>query len=343
MTDLGSRPTVRLADMGAVAAAVPHLLGFRPAESLVVVSLRGEGGHEVLGLTARVDLPPPEHAGPLARGLASSVLTGSPTAVLLVVVSEDDGPELPHRGLLHEAVLAFRRHRVPVRDALLVRRGRWWSYDCPHRCCRPDAGTPLPAGTSTLAVASVLAGQVVEDDRAALARRLTPTGSPDTVRAAEEVGDELARRTAQQGWDAVAEEAWDALVAAVDHAGTGRAAPLSDRQVARLAWGLRDADLRDRALTLALGDRGPAAQALWTELTRRVPTPLDAAPATLLAVSAWLRGDGALANLALDRALGSEPGYTLAGLVRAALDACLPPDVVREVIREAGGPLGADR
>jgi hypothetical protein len=123
----------------------------------------------------------------------------------------------------------------------------------------------------------------------------------------------------------------------VHRAGTARAARLSDRQVARLAWGLRDADLRDRALTLALGESAPGAEVVWTELTRRAPTPLDAAPATLLAVSAWLRGDGALANVALDRALGSEPGYTLAGLLRTALDACLPPAVVRQVIREAGG------
>jgi len=113
--------------------------------------------------------------------------------------------------------------------------------------------------------------------------------------------------------------------------------------VARLAWGLRDADLRDRALTLALGESAPGAEVVWTELTRRAPAPLDAAPATLLAVSAWLRGDGALANVALDRALDSEPGYTLAGLLRTALDACLPPAVVRQVIREAGGPLDADR
>ena len=344
MTDLDPRPTVRLSDRGALAAAVPQLLGFRPAESLLVVSLQRQGGREVLGLTARADLPPPQHAAALAHGLASAVLTGSPTAVLLLVVSEDDdGLELPHRHLVREVVLAFHHHRVPVRDALLVRSGRWWDYDCPRPCCAPGAGTPLPAGTSELAVTSVFRGHVVEDDRAALARRLAAIGSPGMAEACEEVGDELARRTAQQGWDAVVEEAWEVLLTAVDDAGTARAAPLSDRQVARLAWGLRDADLRDRALTLALGDRAAAAQALWTELTRRAPSPLDAAPATLLAVGAWLRGDGALANLALDRALGSEPSYGLAGLMRTALDACLPPDVVREVIREAAGPLDADR
>jgi hypothetical protein len=141
----------------------------------------------------------------------------------------------------------------------------------------------------------------------------------------------------------VAEGAWTAVLSAVEAAGPGAPRRLSDREVARLAWGLRDVDLRDRALQLALGRSAPAAEAVWTELTRRAPAPLDAAPATLLAVSAWVRGDGALANVALDRALASEPSYTFAGLLRSALDACMHPAEVRRMIREATGPRDADR
>jgi hypothetical protein len=50
-----------------------------------------------------------------------------------------------------------------------------------------------------------------------------------------------------------------------------------------------------------------------------------------------VRGDGALANVALERALAGEPGYSFALLLRAALDACLPPAEVRRLIREACG------
>jgi hypothetical protein len=67
---------------------------------------------------------------------------------------------------------------------------------------------------------------------------------------------------------------------------------------------------------------------------------LDAAPATLLAVTTWVRGDGAMANVALDRALGSEPGYSLARLLRTALDACLPPAEVRRLIGTGLRDLG---
>ena len=77
-------------------------------------------------------------------------------------------------------------------------------------------------------------------------------------------------------------------------------------------------------------------------LVREVQEPRgDAAPATLLAVWAWLRGDGAMANVALERALDSDPAYTFAGLLRAALDHCLPPAAVRRLIADTAGPSDA--
>jgi hypothetical protein len=358
MPDADPPLTVRLTDPGDVAAALPHLIGFRPRESLVAVSLRGSTGLR-LGLTARVDLPPVERRRPVLDGVVRSLVTDHPDAVLLVVVSEDEDdrtgsppgrpwtagvPDLPHRAFVHEALLAFDAVGVAVREVLLVRAGRWWSYDCARECCAPAAGTPLPSGTSPVAAAAVLTGQVVEADRSALVRRIAPVGflaAEGMARACDEVGDDLARRTAQLGWDVVVEEAWAAVLDAVEAAGPGSVQRLSDRQVARLAWGLRDVDLRDRALTLALGGSAAAAEVVWTELTRRAPVPLDAAPATLLAVTAWVRGDGALANVALERALASEPSYTFAALLRSALDACLRPAEIRQLIQQACGPLDA--
>ena len=342
MADLSAPLTVHLSEPGEVAAAVPHLLGFRPRESLVVVSLRGSRPVRC-GLTVRVDLPPPGHRTAVVGGVVRSILTDRPSGVIVAVVS--DVPRgsggLPHRDVVHEAVRGFHACGLAVPTTLLVRRDRWWDYDCPDACCAPDAGTPLPAGTSALAVASTVNGQVLADDRAELARRIAPVGflaAAGMARACDEVGDALARRTAEQGWDVVAEEGWAALLAAVAGAGPGGGPPLTDVEVARLAWWLRDVDLRDRALALTLGSSAAAAEAVFTELTRRSPVPLDAAPATLLAVSAWVRGDGTLANVALDRALDSEPSNSLAGLLRSALDACLPPAEVRRLIRQVCRP-----
>src|SRR3712207_6389570 len=128
--------TVRLSDPGQVAAALPHLIGFRPRESLVVVSLRGR--RRRFGLTARVDLPPAEHRAVVVGSLVQSLVTDRPAAVIVAIVSEapddlavDRGssgegsrPPLPHREVVHEAVLAFADRSIAVQETLLVRRGR---------------------------------------------------------------------------------------------------------------------------------------------------------------------------------------------------------------------------
>ena len=64
---------------------------------------------------------------------------------------------------------------------------------------------------------------------------------------------------------------------------------------------------------------------LWTDVVRRAQPGYAAAPASLLAFVAWQNGDGALANLAIDRALADNPGYSMALLIQEALDAAMPP------------------
>jgi hypothetical protein len=341
---------VRISDPGDIAAALPALLGFRPRESVVLISLTGPGGVRV-GLTVRGDLPPADSAA-AAAVLTRSVRTDRPTAVLLAVVSEaPDVPEgarrsrhggpsgLPHRGLVRDVVVDLAREGIPVRAALLVRAGRWWSYDCPRPCCAPGAGTALPEGVTALEAASVATGVVVERDRDDLLRRITGPGGPARgamAAACRRVAAECSARVLEVGFDAVAEESWSAVTAAADRCRPGAARPaLSDREVARVVWGLRDRDVRDQALELATGAEAPAAEILWTECTRRAPAPLDAAPATLLAVSAWLRGDGAMANVALTRALAGEPTYALARLLAQALAGCVTPHELRAMISSA--------
>lgn len=329
---------VRLSDAGEIAAGLPQLLGFRPRESVVLVCLGGESGGRV-GLTMRADIPPPGHAAALAGGLATGAAADGPAGVLVAIVSEagagdPGGGDLPHRDLVHELVLALAGRDVPVRDALLVGRGRWWSYDCPHACCAPGAGTLLPTGVGALEAASVVEGQVLAEDRGDLAARIAPAGDPLGIMAAEvlRVGRDCSARVLQEGWDAVVEESWAAVTEAVAALGSRAARSPAPGQVARIVWGLRDAVVRDRALGMALGDDAEPAERLWTECTRRAPAPLDAAPATLLAVSVWLRGEGVLAGIALDRARRSDPGYGLAAQLDQALAACVRPAELRAVI-----------
>jgi hypothetical protein len=342
--DDSTRPLVSLADPAEIAAALPYLVGFFPHESIVLVALGGLSGNRV-GLTVRADLPARAVSAAVATALARSVATDDPAGVVVAVVTEapddraplpggDDVAGLPHRDVVHDAVVALAGLDIPVRDALLVRGGRWWSYDCPHACCAPGAGEPLPGGVSALAAASAAAGQVVARDRAALEARIAPLDGPARA-VMERVTWRLVERRApasQEDPDAEARRSWDAVLRAVQRCRPRESGRLPDREVAGVLWALADLRVRDRALTLALGDDAAAAEVLWTECTRRAPAPMDAAPATLLAVSAWLRGDGAMANVALQRALDSRPTYRLALLLAQGLAACLPPAELRAML-----------
>ena len=66
---------------------------------------------------------------------------------------------------------------------------------------------------------------------------------------------------------------------------------------------------------------------LWGELVRRAAPELTVAPACLFAFSAWLNGEGAMARLAVDRALAQDPGYSMGLLMEEVLDRALPPSV----------------
>ena len=60
MTSPEPLTTVSLSDPGDLIAVTPVLLGFVPRSSLIAMSLGGASGRR-LGLTLRIDLPPPEH------------------------------------------------------------------------------------------------------------------------------------------------------------------------------------------------------------------------------------------------------------------------------------------
>jgi len=338
---------VRVRDVGEIAAGLPHLLGFHPRESVVLLSLGGQSGRRV-GLTVRADIPPSEHNRSLAGVLARSLCTDRPDSALVLVVSEAADEDmagvrgLPHHDLVQEMCRALSRREVPAADPVLVRDGRWWSYGCPDHCDGPGDGTPLPTGVTELEVASIATGTVVESSREDLVDRIAPPPGHDRgamAAACARVAVQSSAAVLDAGREGLAVESWSAITAAAARCRPGTAsAALTDDEVARVVWGLRDGDVRDLAMGLALGDEPAAAEQLWTECTRRAPAPLDAAPATLLAVGAWLRGDGAMANVALGRALDSEPGYGLARLLSDALAACVTPGDLRALLTAASTP-----
>lgn len=333
-----SRAAVRLTSPGEIVGAVPHLCGFSPEESLVVVSLRGE--RKRIGLTMRFDLPPASAEANLAGEAAERLWAdGARRAVAVVYTSATDDGGLARRSLVAVLQEECAERGVTVDDVLLVRDGRWSSYLCDDRRCCPVEGTPLTASADSAALGLVAA------EHAAEGRVVLP--SRDALTASVAPPELLARRQAEQAL-ALADAAH-----AADRLERGRQAVIGEdverfrtvlrrwaeppvhlgvEEAAALAIALHDVLVRDEVATWALHDRD-ALLSLLVELARQTVPPYDAPVCTLLAWVAYAEGNGGLANVALERVAVSDPDYSMARLLRQALDAQIPPSQVRRILR----------
>ena len=323
---MAALPIARVSSPTDLVRLVPHLCGFVPSESLVVLSLRGP--RKRVGLTIRVDLPPDDLVPDLTADLAARLTWDGATEALLVVYTADP-EQRPRRELVAAVSAALAGADVRVQDALLVRDGRWWSYTCDDQRCCPARGVPVSSQPPSPAIGLVEATQAL-DGRAVLPSRdeLVASLRPPSFLAA--AAAEQALRAAAAAWAADDPRrrrpvALDALRDALRCMADPRAR-LQDP--ARLVVALGDIGVRDQVLTWVL-DEEAALLDLLHRLADVSVAPFDAPVCTLLAVVAWCRGSGALANVALDRALASDPGYSLAALVRAGLDRQVPPAAVR--------------
>lgn len=337
-----SEPPVRLGTAGALIAALPHLLGFSPRESMVLLGLRPP--RDRVCLTVRLDLPDlgadvlevreawvDAVVGPLRRAGAEHVVV---VTVTDLHECSDSAAALPFDHFSAALSAGLAAHGLGVRDRLLSRSGRWWSYDCADPACCGLPGSPIPDGSDDLAIRSVASGGVLRADRTELAALIQRPAT--AVAAMERALDHVCRELSDQHAAGTAADyhlrVESDIRRRIDLQVRGSVRRLPQRAAARMALALADRGLRDRLCSICLTDQAAAAESLWIELLRRCPAPLDAAPATLLALSAWARGDGALANIALDRALDGDPRYQLALLVRAGLDRGLPPESVRHML-----------
>lgn len=103
---------------------------------------------------------------------------------------------------------------------------------------------------------------------------------------------------------------------------------LTDDELAWLTVLLPITPIRDAAWRAT--DDEPWHVAMWSDITRRAQPRLAAPPASLLAFAAWRSGNGALAGVAVDRALHANPTYSPAQLIDQALREGLPPSVLDE-------------
>jgi hypothetical protein len=303
----------------------------------------------------RLDLPPAAHEEQVVGDVADRLLhAGAHEALVLVWTGEPDDRSLgaagaaagavarPRARLVRRLLDRLRMDGIATDAALLVRAGCWASYDCSDERCCPAGGTPLPApgssaGLGLVAAETVGRGTVLLPTRDALVSRLLAPAPTEPVLRALEAAGAARRGEQQQGRASAGQRALAAWRAAL------RAAPGAAPEPAvavELVVALEDVVVRDEVLSTLLDDPDGL---LWVllALAAATPPPHDVQVCALIGWVAHARGDGALANVAIDRALGTDPACGLARLCRQALERQVTPSELRRLVAESRGVLRA--
>ncbi|MGW3959677.1 DUF4192 domain-containing protein [Amycolatopsis sp. NPDC005003] len=329
--------TPDLRDPAQLLAALPYLIGFRPAKSVVLLGHRYPG--DCPGLVLRGDLPRREHRTRQARAMSHRFAASGHVGVTLVIVGGRRRPEKPppHAGFVADLARELEECGLPVLHALwtpTIEAGAPWACYRMEDC----AGTlPDPRATVAAAAATEI-GTVAFDSREELEALLAPRSPEALARRA----DHLSGLTSSLWPEATRiNDAASVVRAAFERHRRGEGPP-TDEEAVLLASALKLPEIRDLCLAMAVPPataQAREAEHLWLALVREIPPPHRAEPAALLGFTAYLRGDGAFAGMALDNALEAAPGHVLASLLRKVLDTGTPPEVIRGLATAAAGPL----
>jgi hypothetical protein len=305
---------------------VPYLLGFHPAQSVVLVGLSGAR----LVVTARLDLME-ANSGAIQYTLEALARGGSTSVVAVIyddaAAAREDVTELPWHDLAWEIEDDAQSLGCEMNDAVLVCDGRYWSLTCENPDCCPREGRELVSATSAFTAAATFTGMVALPDRAALEALLDPLPDEERSGLTDAIGraERGALRETIGGLGARYERsAKRALFSAARDSAAPKWAGVSDAEAARFGAALRVTPIRD-AVWMAIDDGRLDGRPLWRALACRLPGPYDAAPLFLYGWTSWRHGDGALARIAAARAVRSDADYTAADLLVAALDQVVDP------------------
>ena len=306
-----------------VVATVPALVGFQPADSLVILYLSTQS--DTLACTLRLDLDTPTtevlrvlHDVAAQAGEGRLLLVAYPNTLAEWIDSAAEDRLLD----LDRQLAAAGIH---VSDGLIVCEGRWWSMLCTDPGCCPAGGTPLEDTVPELEVQLVHAGQVsVAPSRDDVVARfqLRPDLVPDDVALA--TAEDALPEPLSARCDRVLE-----LLAML----TAPAAETGAALRAEVAWLLQDVNVRDWALAhVCADDVDHVGVEVLVQLALTAPDGLRPRVAGAAAAALHAAGGSSVGVRAL---IDHANGDSLAGLVEVALDHCMPPTALQDVFTEA--------
>lgn len=301
--------TVVISSAEDLLAHIPCVLGFVPSSSVVMVACSGGSG-----MHARVDLPhDDDERAAVAAQLREAARSNGIESVALVLYTTDVAAA---RAVLGELALALLTADIRVDIALRVADDHWFLL-------LPEPDGPEPPGVAfdvsahPLLARAVLAGQVTHGSR----EELVASVAPDPGRVAE-VGALLEATPVAVPVEVEPEAAWASNV--VQRHVAARTLP-TGVELARLLRALRLEETQEHLVCAVTRPTARAHADLWAGLLPALPPEHVAPAAGLLALAAWVAGDGALAWCAVDR-VGEAPGRSaVSDFVTAMLQKAVPP------------------
>lgn len=305
-------------------AAIPHLLGFEPRESLVIVPVRGERAP-----VARMDLPgSPEDARAVVDTLSDTYSCGrwGEVAVLVVCFSDDPARTAPFSAQLETAL---REQNVAVVRRLAAGETTWIDFTTNTTGARTTEAKDLIGAEAAFAGHRLPYGSREE----LAAQFIGNTDLIEEVLAEARSGREQSTRELERRYCEAVVEQYQ-----VDH----ERLDLGD--AARLLVNLGI----DTGLFLQMAGEIRTQTArewlpLWKDLTKHAPDEVRAEPACLAALAAWCAGDGASAWSALDRVPpdlpADHPVAPVAHMLRQSLNSAAHPSTWDKICDQALGGL----
>jgi Domain of unknown function (DUF4192) len=164
-------PRIRVSSVAGFLAVIPHLLGFHPTRSMVVVGLDARRGRIVLAF--RYDLPDPPDAA-VSRDIAEHAAAVLRKRRIRTAIAAGYGDGTLVTPVAEQLRAGLRGAGIGLRDLLRVQDGRYWSYVCTDPGCCPPEGVPFDVASHPAAAALTAAGMSARPDRASLAASLAP-------------------------------------------------------------------------------------------------------------------------------------------------------------------------
>ena len=307
-------------------AAIPFLIGYHPTDSLVIVSLK----EDCVGMAMRVDYPSVDATNSVEAFDAliyHLVREGAQGALVVAYVPDgrDDGLQI-----LENISTGLARVEIPIRESLLIAGGRWRSVLCADQECCPADGNELPEITSSrVAVEQVADGRPMPygnregmaDSIAALPLATDADFVAQVLQYCIDPESDQIQRAQRDGALAVLDLASRFIAGSM-----GRDMAGDQKLSAHVLGSLSDIQVRDFALGSHDEENIDVYWTMWRYLIRIAPPGYLAPVASLFAALSYEKGEGALAQRSLDRGLGDDPSYSLAGLLRRVFSAGWPPE-----------------